>query len=89
MAVDYVARFAWTTTDRETGDRYHRFKTIRRSDGVVIGEHIEMQMRWPSLGYGIQRLWGVCDTDRESREMFQLWGCDNNLHQPENKSENL
>lgn len=68
---DYVGLFAWETLDRETGNRVERWKTVRRSDGVVIGEHLE-----EVSGYGvcIRTLWGKCDTDRTRRGDLQMWG---------------
>ena len=83
--VDYVARYAWTTEDRESGNKVHRYKTVRRSDGVVVGEHLEMEYPWPSIARGKRWLWGTCDTDSESREMFQMWGCSECLHQPDHE----
>ena len=35
------AEFAWTTLDKDTGERWDHFKTVRCDDGVTVGEHVQ------------------------------------------------
>lgn len=77
MSSEYTARLAWETTDRETRKTVQRWKTVRRDDGVVIGEHVEERLPWGSVSKTV--LWGTCDTDHKMRETLELWGVDMRL----------
>ena len=65
---DYTAKLAWTTRDKDQDCDVHHFKTVRDSDGVVIGEHVEFGGCAYSGGY--RKLWGTCDLSRTLTDPF-------------------